>query len=71
MKRIDEVAAHKENRFMTDEERWSKIGNITLKLTIQMSNLIDICEGQQKIISNLVERVGKLEDILKSNGIEY
>lgn len=56
---------------MTDEERWSKIGNITLKLALQINNLIDICEGQQKIITNLVERVDRLEDALKNNGIEH
>ena len=61
----------KENRFMRDEERWSRISNITLKLALQINNLIDICEGQQKIIANLVERVDRLEDALKNNGIEY
>ena len=48
---------------MENEERWNQIGNITLKLALQISNLIDICEGQQKIIANLVERVDRLEGI--------
>ena len=48
---------------MENEERWNQIGNITLKLALQINNLIDICEGQQKIISNLVERVDRLEGI--------
>lgn len=48
---------------MGDEKRWAQIGNITLKLALQINNLIDICEGQQKIIANLVERVDRLEGI--------
>lgn len=56
---------------MRDEDRWSRIGNINLKLALQINSLIDICEGQQKIITNLVERVDKLEDALKNNGIKY
>ena len=46
---------------MGNEDRWSQIGNITLKLALQINTLIDICEGQQKIIANLTERVEKLE----------
>lgn len=46
---------------MRDEDRWNQIGKITLKLALQINSLIDICEGQQKIIANLVERIEKLE----------
>jgi hypothetical protein len=56
---------------MRDEEIWSRTGNINLKLALQIKSLIDICEGQQKIITNLVERVDRLEDALRNNGIEY
>lgn len=48
---------------MRDEDRWNQIGNITLKLALQINNLIDICEGQQKIIDNLTRRIERLEGV--------
>ena len=55
---------------MGNEDRWSQIGNITLKLALQINSLIDICEGQQKIIDNLTKRIEKLEGS-KSIGYTY
>ena len=37
------------------------LGQVLVKMTLQIGGLIDICEDQQKIIANLTERVEKLE----------
>ena len=37
------------------------LGQVLVKMALQIGSLIDVCEGQQKIITNLTERVEKLE----------
>ena len=43
------------------EDERDLLGQVLIKLALQVGGLIDICESQQKIIANLTERVEKLE----------
>ena len=43
------------------EDERDLIGQVLVKLALQIGSLIDICEAQEKIIDNLTKRIEKLE----------